>query len=293
MDNKDNENLENIANETADEIVSNEEAVTEEAVEEASSDVEASDIVDEVWEKDGDTEDAEDNEDIEDAEEPVFKAPKDKAKKRSDAIVTIGILLLVAVVAVGFIFWMIPIIGVTSFGCSVDDYFAKVKTIPCYQAVEDLSSISVNNINYQNDVLSSTITEDELKKGLSDLSETLPKQYFLKYFDCDVSSTVPADIVGCSRMTDGELVYIRFMAQFDAEHQNYSFMLYFFAAALQSVFPELSTDEASALYEQLMNSGSGHSDYIIRGNYAYRLSFGKYNDATYISMDLTPAANIK
>ncbi|MBO4460193.1 MAG: hypothetical protein J5778_06010 [Clostridiales bacterium] len=288
MDNKDNENLENIANETADEIVSN-----EEAVEEASSDVEASDIVDEVWEKDGDAEDPEDNEDIEDAEEPVFKAPKDKAKKRSDAIVTIGILLLVAVVAVGFIFWMIPIIGVTSFGCSVDDYFAKVKTIPCYQAVEDLSSISVNNINYQNDVLSSTITEDELKKGLSDLSETLPKQYFLKYFDCDVSSTVPADIVGCSRMTDGELVYIRFMAQFDAEHQNYSFMLYFFAAALQSVFPELSTDEASALYEQLMNSGSGHSDYIIRGNYAYRLSFGKYNDATYISMDLTPAANIK
>ena len=293
MDNKENENLENIANETAEEIASNEETVTEETVEEVSSDIEASEIVDEVWEKDEDDEEGDDLEESEDSEGPAMKAPKDKAKKRSDAIVTIGILLLVAVVAVGFIFWMIPIIGVTSFGCSAEDYFAKVKNIPSYQAVEDLSSISIDKINYQNGVLNSTITEDELKKGLSDLSETLPKQYFLKYFDCDVSSTVPADIVGCYRMTDGELVYVRFMAQFDAEHQNYSFMLYYFAAALQSVFPDLSTDEASALYEQLMNSGSGHSDYIIRGNYAYRLSFGKYNDATYISMDLTPAANIK
>ena len=135
MDNKENENLENIANETADEIASNEETVTEEAVEEVSSDIEASEIVDEVWEKDEDNEEGDDLEESEDSEGPAMKAPKDKAKKRSDAIVTIGILLLVAVVAVGFIFWMIPIIGVTSFGCSAEDYFAKVKNITSYQAV--------------------------------------------------------------------------------------------------------------------------------------------------------------
>ena len=293
MDNKENENIENIVNETAEDVETAVEEVKEEAQEEVSSDAEASDIVDEVWEKEEASENSEDDEEDEESEKPAMKAPKDKAKKRSDAIVTIGILLLVAVVAVGFIFWMIPIIGVTSFGCSAEDYFAKVKNIPSYQAVEDLSSISIDKINYQSGVLNPTISQEEIEKGLTDLSVTLPKQYFLKYFDCDVSSTTPADIVGCCRATDGELVYVRYMAQFDAEHQNYSFMLYYFAAALQSIFPELSTDEASALYEQLMNSGSGHSEYIIRGNYAYRLSFGKYNDATYISMDMTPAANVK
>ncbi len=198
------------------------------------------------------------------------------SKLTKNPVIPITALLLIAVLALG-VFYFAPRLKKDK----VDSIGITYETL---------------RTNYVNTKLYKELFKDFDCK-LPDMQVTEPQEGSkhtkeLNFFAMKVNNgftTLNVGIQGSTRKSDGEIVALRFLFE-DTTDQNESqnvliSVLMYYRMVFNSVFPELTDEEATTL----LNNGISAGTFQIKDNIAYRIGRDTIDGKNYYIMDFAPA----
>lgn len=206
---------------------------------------------------------------------PAQEDPKTfLGKIRKDPMIMVCIILAVAFVFGAAIYFVLPYAKNHSLGMTYDEFQQQYEGTDIYVNLLSRIGTTFRSPEY--------FTPDEgAKKDLD-------------YFTCLIDSGYGTSIIGSSRKVDGKLVAIRAYAQYGNGTENFTFLTYYFASFFQTVYPELSTDEALALSNGALSTFDTSGLFIVRGEYAYRVVYDQAADGTpFFGLDIVHKSTLK
>ena len=213
----------------------------------------------------------------------------DKCKK--DPVIPVCILLIIALIVGAVLYYLIPMLGMKSFGFTLGQFTDRFVTTQIYSDGMKTWNFEFTDTHYQMTALTSTSSADSANGKLLDLSKMLDKAG-VKYFDCDVSSSYDSDLLGCVSPLDDQLIYLRALSKYEDVASNPHYVTYYFATIYQTVFPSLSAKDAVDLSTEMLTNYDGSNEYTLMGDIACRIVMGTYNGTNYVAMDMTPRQNV-
>ena len=114
-------------------------------------------------------------------------------------------------------------------------------------------------------------------------------------FSATISNTATSfgtALTGTVRNYDGKVTSLRVMSEYSSSSDYYEFLLVYFGSYIQTVYPDVNSDEAFSMVETAL-AGINDSTFDVRGDYAYDISIIKTDEGTgIIVLDFLPAAEL-
>ena len=320
MDKKETEiNEENIVEEALDPVET--EAAGNDAETVSDEELDASAIVDSVWEDDqvSGTSDIADEADMEEATEKrsskpmkrrktydlseyegkeipddVFRKLPFSEKLKHDLVLPLCLALIVFIFAGAMLYYFMSAPSVKTFGYTYDEFLNRFYASETYEGYLSAWGLKVDKTNYTlNGFIPDTSDNSEIVNDvkLHDLSK-IRNDIGLKTFSSEITNARDCQILGAVRNSDNQLAYIRFLAKYDDVSTNPAFITYFYTTVFETVFDDMSFVDASMIVNDTLNQFTGgDTGYIIKDDYAFRLMLGKYEGTVYVALDITPNEN--
>ena len=197
-------------------------------------------------------------------------------KCKKDPVIPICILLAVAVVIGVFIYYALPAITLRSFDFTPEEMAARYKETEIFKN-------SLTGYNFE----IPSVTYDQGEDGTVDNTK-------FTGFSAPISNTATSfgtGIQGTVRNSDGKVTSIRVLVEYSETSDYYSFLLIYFGSFLQTVYPDISSDEAVSMAEEAIG-GLNDPSYTVKGDYAYDVSMSNDSGLPFIMMDILPASEL-
>lgn len=197
---------------------------------------------------------------------------------RKKPMIPACIFLAVAVVIGAILYFAIPAIALNSFDFTPEQMAEKYSQTEIYNNSLSAYNFAIPPVTYD--------TSGEEGAGQSS-----------RYtgFSASISNTATTfgtALTGTVRNYDGKVTSLRVMAEYSSSSDYYEFLLVYFGSYLQTVYPDMNSEEAFDAVEAAL-AGINDATFDVRGEYAYDISIITSEDGQgIIVLDLIPAEEL-
>lgn len=107
----------------------------------------------------------------------------------------------------------------------------------------------------------------------------------------NTATTFGTAVQGTCRKSDKKITALRVIAEYSNTDEYYSFLLVYFASYLQTVYPDLTSEQAIDLAQEAI-SNFQNPTFTVRGDYAYRVSL-ETGAVNCFVLDILPQSLVK
>lgn len=209
----------------------------------------------------------------------------DKCKK--DPVIPVCIVLLIAAVVFIAVRFIAPLFGTKTLNITVDRLRADYLSTQIYNDYLSDYNFAIPEVIYYDTNNEIALTASAENKKSSDVI----------YFNTNIPNTgtsFSTGIQGSAKKSDGEIIALRVVCEYPASvdaTSYYQFLVTFFGSYMQTLFPDVSLQDASTLAMDAITNINGEN-YIVRGDIAYRVSLVTTDTINYVTLDFLPADNV-
>ncbi len=116
------------------------------------------------------------------------------------------------------------------------------------------------------------------------------KLYYFSGLVSNNATSLGIGIQGSCRRSDNKLTAIRTFVEYSASDDYYNFILIYFASYFQTIYPELTAEQALDL-SQAAIADFQSNNFIVNGDYAYRVVM-ENSGVVYFALDIVPAEQV-
>lgn len=200
---------------------------------------------------------------------------KNKFVARCVADPVIPIALFVALAAiVGLICYIVaPLVSTPAMKYTVDTFSTQYASTPIYTDSLSQFGFQIPEMQYAQAVESNSsvaLTADP--NAMSPVKHVDSNN--LLCFAGNVQNTATSfgtAVQGTCRKSDKKITALRVIAEYSNSEEYYNFLLVYFGSYIQTVYPELTSEQAIDLAQEAIANFQNPS-FVVRGDYAYRVS---------------------
>lgn len=210
-------------------------------------------------------------------------------KCKEDIVIPICLLSMVIVTIGIVLYFILPTVFTKSLGMNIDELRSRYTQTTIYNEVLLGYNFEIPEVNY-------IVSSDTSDVDGEDTNASNKQSDKYNYFSATIPNTATSfatGIQGSTRKIDNKIVSLRVITEYQSDESYYNFMCNYFASYVQTIYPDLTKDEAIALVENtLEHLSNGVTPYLIKENYAYRIAIGNDNGIVYVAMDFVTADKI-
>lgn len=207
------------------------------------------------------------------------KAPSFLDKCKKDPVIPISFILAFLAIIGAALYFVIPNLGITCFDFTVPEFKNKYEQTTLYTGLLSAFDLAIPEVSYT-DASALSSVNDEIDKSVDNI----------QYFTSKVSSSYNTYFQGCTRKSDGKIVYLNILVPYTKENVDSGFAICYMASFFETLNSTSSAESIQVVTEAFANF-TGNEDYKVNGNLAYKMSVIQIGEATYISMEILPVKN--
>ena len=213
----------------------------------------------------------------------------DKCKK--DPVIPVCFALAVLSIVGAAIYFILPF-RTPAMNITLDDFKTSYESTEIYQGLFVNFGVDITPVTYIDTTaapaeFTGMYTDDNF--GELSMTEFDPN---CDYFQVALNRDLITLMQGSTRKVDGKITSLRFITKYGGEP---TYMTYYYACVLQSLYPSIDSNQAVSLFADLLQKYDINTQgkYTVMGDYAYRLMYIPANGGNYFAFDVVPSAGLK
>lgn len=208
-------------------------------------------------------------------------------KCKEDIVIPICLLSILLVIISIILYFTLPTIFVKSFGMNIDEFRKRYESTAVYNEYLLGYNFEIPDVNY-------TVSIPNLDVDTAEINSNSDKY---NYFNATIPNTATSfstGIQGSTRKVDNKIASLRVLTEYQNDASYFDFMCKYFASYVQTIYPDLTKDEAIQLVQDALGQmQSGTTPFIVKEDYAYRILIGQDNNIAYVAMDFITADRLE